>query len=129
MPRQAQTPALKVRLMPRFRRSAAFLVSLVAFFILAVISMRATYGDYAGEFGPLWGPIGMWQTFAEERGVPTLGYATSDALIYSPAFAIGLITFAWLRRRQVDGYLHCTKCNHILKGLTAPRCPECGTTI
>ena len=26
-------------------------------------------------------------------------------------------------------HIHCLKCNYILKGLTEPRCPECGERI
>ena len=28
-----------------------------------------------------------------------------------------------------DSHTHCVKCNYILKGLTEPRCPECGERI
>lgn len=28
-----------------------------------------------------------------------------------------------------EGHTRCRKCRHILKGLTAPRCPECGEPI
>ena len=28
-----------------------------------------------------------------------------------------------------DGELHCRRCNHILRGLSEPRCPECGEPI
>jgi hypothetical protein len=49
---------------------------------------------------------------------------------YLPAFALGLLTWALLRRRdRLDGYLHCFKCGYILKGLSEPRCPECGERI
>jgi len=28
-----------------------------------------------------------------------------------------------------DGEFHCRRCNHILRGLSEPRCPECGEAI
>jgi hypothetical protein len=28
-----------------------------------------------------------------------------------------------------DGYTRCGNCDHILKGLSEPRCPECGQKI
>ena len=31
--------------------------------------------------------------------------------------------------RPLSEYLHCLKCDHILKGLSEPRCPECGEPI
>jgi rubrerythrin len=31
--------------------------------------------------------------------------------------------------RHDDGYLHCLKCGYILKGISEPRCPECGERI
>ncbi len=116
--------------MSRLRTIAAFAFSAGVFFITAGVSMRLTYGDYAsGDFGPFWSPIEFWQSFMQERGLPQLGYLTSDPLIYSPAFALGLLAWRMQQRSRTDGHLHCTKCDHILKGLTAPRCPECGSAI
>ena len=116
--------------MPRFRPPAAFLVSLLSFLFLAAISNRFAYGDYFEEGDTLaWEPVRRWQEFMANRGLAQLGYATSDALVYSPAFVIGLLAYTLLRRKKADGYAHCAKCDHILKGLTAPRCPECGATV
>jgi hypothetical protein len=30
---------------------------------------------------------------------------------------------------DVDGETHCRKCGHILRGISEPRCPECGEPI
>jgi len=32
-------------------------------------------------------------------------------------------------REKKDGYTRCGKCGYILKGLTEPRCSECGERI
>ena len=32
-------------------------------------------------------------------------------------------------REQMDGHTRCGKCGYILKGLTEPRCSECGERI
>lgn len=31
--------------------------------------------------------------------------------------------------RPLDGECHCRNCDHILRGITEPRCPECGEKI
>lgn len=47
----------------------------------------------------------------------------------------GLLTISYIVRRfsgfqpDPDGYTRCGSCGHILKGLTEPRCSECGTRI
>jgi uncharacterized paraquat-inducible protein A len=45
----------------------------------------------------------------------------------------GMTIYALLTRRLgppvPDGELHCRRCNHILRGLSEPRCPECGEAI
>jgi hypothetical protein len=40
----------------------------------------------------------------------------------------GLLTW-WLVASQTDGEIHCRRCNHILRGLSEPRCTECGEAI
>lgn len=116
--------------MLRFRTIAALASSVGVFFIAAAVSMRLTYGGYAAsDFGPFWSPVESWQAFMNDRGLPQLGYLCSDPMIYSPAFVVGLLAWRIQQRPRSDGHLHCTKCDHILKGLTAPRCPECGTVI
>jgi hypothetical protein len=46
-----------------------------------------------------------------------------------PFFVAALLTYAYLRRRKWSEYLRCPKCAYILKGLSEPRCPECGERI
>ena len=82
-------------------------------------------------YGPLYGPT-RWifnqaRTFIGDE-------VAICALILSlatPPVLLGLLTFGWLSRGHVatDGYLRCLKCGYILKGLSAPRCPECGEPI
>lgn len=35
----------------------------------------------------------------------------------------------WLSVRRPDNETRCRKCGYILRGLTEPRCPECGERI
>mgnify|MGYP000300732770 CR=1 FL=1 len=45
----------------------------------------------------------------------------------------GIVTYGLLTRRfgplAPDGECHCRKCNYILRGISEPRCPECGEPI
>ncbi len=45
----------------------------------------------------------------------------------------GIVAYAilvrWFSQRQEDEELRCRKCRHILRGLSQPRCPECGDWI
>ena len=52
-------------------------------------------------------------------------------LLGTPPMLVGILTFAMFRRRREwdDGHLHCLNCGYILKGLSEPRCPECGEPI
>jgi len=46
--------------------------------------------------------------------------------------SVSLLVFVWLCRRRgrsIDGLTHCGQCGYILKGLTKPRCPECGQEL
>ncbi len=63
----------------------------------------------------------------------TLRYVTEGALYtvtIIPAFIMAIFIYDRLTfRYSRDGYLRCLQCGHILQGLTAPRCPECGKVI
>ncbi|MHC4444887.1 MAG: hypothetical protein ACYTF1_20420 [Planctomycetota bacterium] len=50
-----------------------------------------------------------------------------------PAAVLSLVVYTTLTRRYgpeaPDNETHCRKCGYILKGITEPRCPECGEKI
>lgn len=78
---------------------------------------------HRSEQGPIWRlwPQSGWN----------LTFALSTALL--PA-VVGLLTYLVLTRRfgpiiDEDFQTRCRKCDHILAGLTEPRCPECGELI
>ncbi len=50
------------------------------------------------------------------------------ALTFSLAACLGWL-LVWLSWRREDNETRCRKCHYILRGLTAPRCPECGEPI
>jgi hypothetical protein len=47
--------------------------------------------------------------------------------VVAAVVAYGILTRPF--RHAPDGELHCRRCNHNLRGLSEPRCPECGEAI
>ena len=45
------------------------------------------------------------------------------------ATVYGLLTRRYYRAKGQDEETRCRKCSYILRGLTEPRCPECGEAI
>lgn len=46
------------------------------------------------------------------------------------AFVIyGLLGLTWRKRIRRDSETRCRQCGYILRGITEPRCPECGERI
>lgn len=67
-----------------------------------------------------------------EAGAPACvtrgSYMFGNALVFLVPLALALYVYDRLRRRGVrDGHTRCGRCGYILKGLSEPRCPECGT--
>ncbi len=63
---------------------------------------------------------------------PRMGTGLSAAFLVSPFLFVGLAVYDRLVPRfgrAVGEHLHCLKCGYILKGLSEPRCPECGERI
>ena len=50
-----------------------------------------------------------------------------------PGLVVTLLACGWLTKRfrnvDSDGQLHCRKCGYILRGISEPRCSECGERI
>ena len=61
--------------------------------------------------------------------VPVLEFVFGLAYPFSTLVAVGVYTLLAFRRRPPDGNTYCGSCGYILKGLTVPRCPECGKPI
>ncbi len=67
-------------------------------------------------------------------GGPGPGDVAFAALFFILAFLVGPIIATVLAhmltpREPKDGHTRCGKCGYILKGLTEPRCSECGERI
>ena len=72
------------------------------------------------------------------QGRPPVGFlqrALADSLIIVVFTGIPiLVVYAYLTRRygpvaQLEAETRCRKCQYILRGITEPRCPECGERI
>ena len=61
--------------------------------------------------------------------VPLLQLVTTLAWPLSSLIALGIYSLMRFRRHRPDGNTYCGVCGYILKGLSEPRCPECGTRI
>jgi len=96
----------------------ANIVIAIAFSVLAICAL--IYVVYCmfkkGEFGI----IGMYRFFPWPV-IPIPVMLTVCSLV-----GWALVTLGEVRG---DGELRCRKCSHILRGLSQPRCPECGEPI
>jgi len=103
----------------------------VAAYIVAVVASALLVLGYGGSWlnGPLLGAINtIYEALARYVGHAAGDYVILVALTV-PAGLVAVATYGLLRRREDDGYLHCLKCGYILKGISEPRCPECGEVI
>ena len=57
-----------------------------------------------------------------------ISYPRAWATMLSIAACVGWVLVTLTEAFSI-GELRCRKCRYILKGLTEPRCPECGTPI
>gem|GEM_PF-1935059 len=55
-------------------------------------------------------------------------YPARFATALSAASCVGWVLVTWQGARG-DGETRCRKCRYILRGLSQPTCPECGTPI
>jgi hypothetical protein len=110
----------------------AALWSLLAFYAVgllmaALFAGSPLYGDEAPlEDVTKWA---YWTASGQIGEGPAMVFTV--LLLATLPMTAAVFTFAWLRsgRAPGDGYLHCLKCGYILKGLSEPRCPECGERI
>lgn len=74
---------------------------------------------------------GVWVLTLQPRLL--LRYFDSDvflscAITLSVAACLGWVLL-WLSESRGDDETRCRKCRHILRGISEPRCPECGERI
>ena len=60
-------------------------------------------------------------------------YIAATLVWTPPTVLVGIATYGvltrYVRPRLLDGETRSRKCGYILKGITEPRCPECGERI
>ena len=101
-------------------------LSVLVFWLLTLPMFRAHdwWTDYWFEaISPLMTRLG--------KGIASNGvYMIGFAIEFTAPMVIALFLFhRTALRPKADGYTRCGKCTHILKGLTEPRCPECGDVL
>ena len=55
-------------------------------------------------------------------------FHTAFPILITACACLGWFLLTWSDIRR-DGECRCRKCGHILRGLSEPRCPECGAPI
>ena len=87
--------------------------------------------------GVLWNPVGWQVQGLVAWGLPidmpgSTFQMTVDALTLGalavPGIAVAVVAYRRLRGGG-DGETRCRACGYILRGLSEPRCPECGERI
>lgn len=94
--------------------------------------MRRIHGTLAIVFGVIALPFWYWaMKYHESSG--NLWWALPPLYTLMATIFTGCACLGWvLYDRSVhrgDGETRCRKCKYILRGLSEPRCPECGEPI
>jgi hypothetical protein len=107
----------------------SFVAAYAATLLWELLTLRSAYvGEHYAPLEPAFRAYIYWTT-AIAGDVPIVAGYLYAAWFRVPFFVAALLTYAFLRRRKPSEYLHCPKCDYILKGLSEPRCPECGERI
>ena len=71
------------------------------------------------------------RNFAAPRWLSVVAGIVIAVAATLPAFVVACLVYHTLTRRHAvsDRQTRCGQCGYILKGLTEPRCPECGERI
>ena len=78
-----------------------------------------------------WWLVGHW---GASTGMPVLADAAASLILFElPVLIAGLVGYGVVTRlfgpTRREAETRCRKCDYILRGLTEPRCPECGERI
>ncbi len=66
--------------------------------------------------------------FSAESGPLRFAVLGIFTVLAGPA-AAAVLVYVLTPKERLDGHTRCGKCGYILKGLTEPRCSECGERI
>ncbi len=72
-----------------------------------------------------------WLLFLQPASLYSLSVARLFAFVgfLAPPVIATVLAHVLTPKKRLDGYTRCGKCGYILKGLTEPRCSECGERI
>jgi hypothetical protein len=84
---------------------------------------RAAIGATVG-FGASWIGLAIFSDLPPDKEVP-FAIAWVPAVLFLTAAIASLLAPSPL----IDGETRCRKCGYILRGISEPRCPECGERI
>ncbi len=78
--------------------------------------------------------LGMWtMAVSPELGARLMWFYDPTVLTYAAITLSAAACFGWLlitiAERQRDNQTRCRACGYILRGISEPRCPECGERI
>lgn len=120
----------------RLRVFVALLLTLLAFanlhnFVsLPLFRWSDESGAYPGSHPSNWidGP-----RYDLERLENDVLFAIASLINTFPELIVSFVVFSFVARRRHSSNAQvetvCRKCGHILRGLTSPRCPECGERV
>lgn len=99
--------------------------------VLAAIVVTAAVGIW---LEPLTFDSALWLVYRvtdDGETVNRLGLATKAALMALLPASVSAVTLLFLnaRHQKQFGLTRCGRCGYILKGLSEPRCPECGNQL
>lgn len=102
--------------------------------VLTYLVVSAAVFYLAFGIGPPRGPLSWFleRTFSilsQILGADIARYTLVLLLALIPAVASLAVFSRHVPTGPDDGMLHCLKCGYTLKGLSEPRCPECGERI
>jgi hypothetical protein len=85
-------------------------------------SLESYYLGWCIELTLLFFDFDGWSNYLMASGIMVTPYAVLGGL-----FAVGV--YRLQIRKEIGGICRCRKCGYILKGITEPKCSECGEVI
>jgi len=108
----------------------AALVSFVsAYAVLVAWQWLSMHGSFGDQDEALLEPVYRGCFCSAERIAPWATGHFVELWFGIPFFLAAVVTYEFLRCPARPEPLRCLACNHALKGLAVPRCPECGEPI
>ena len=109
----------------------AGLWGLLTLYASGALTLYLCFGLPFGYSGVLEPALRLFVGALEQVTGNALAVWVTILLVSTPALLLSMLVFSRLRAKRAadNGYLHCLKCGYILKGLSEPRCPECGERI